>query len=115
MRSSKSNILFVSLISFTLLLQSCYSVTLVSKTGSGVANPLNKEIGIFTGKDVVEINKTVKTKIIVKELGIFEKCDGDGFFAVQYRVTLGSVLLNAITFGTRRKVRIRYVCLKQIN
>lgn len=115
MRSPKSNILLVQAIAILLLLQSCYSVTLVSKTGSGVANPLNKEIGIFTGKEVFEINKTVKTKVIVKELGIFEKCPGDGFFAVQYRVTLGSVLLNAITFGTRRKVRIRYVCLKEIN
>ncbi len=115
MRPPKSNILLVSLITFLLLLQSCYSVTLVSKTGSGVTNPLNKEIGIFTGKEVTEINKTVKVKVIDKELGIFEKCEGDGFFAIQYRVTLGSVLFNAITFGTRRKVNIRYVCLKKIN
>lgn len=115
MKTSHRNIRFASIITALFLLQSCYTVTLVTKRGSGEGDPFNNEAGIFNNKKVVPIDTVIKVKLIDHQLGMFEQCPDGGFYGLEYRVTLGSVLLNAISFGTRRKVKVRYVCLKTVN
>lgn len=108
-------LLVVFIIAFALPLPSCYSVILVNKNGTAVADPLNNEIGFFNGKEVIKIDTTIKLKLPDNHVLFFEKCPEGGFYALEYRVTLGGALLSAVTFGKRRKVKVRYVCLKQSN
>jgi len=39
----------------------------------------------------------------------------NGIYIVEYRNTFGGVLLSGVTFGRKRRVRVKYVCLKPTN
>ena len=97
-----------------LLLQGCYSVIISNKNGTAEPSPTNQAQGFYNGKEVVVIDTTIKLGILENEVIALERCP-QGFHSVEYRVTLGGVLLNAITFGKRKKVKVRYVCIKESN
>jgi hypothetical protein len=46
---------------------------------------------------------------------VLEDCPSGCFHIVEYRVTLGAALLSGITFGKQRKIKVKYVCLKEEN
>jgi hypothetical protein len=83
----------------------------------GVAepDPNNQELGFFFGKQVTPIEQVVKMKLENNQVYVTPPCETPGLYAVEYRVTYGDLLRNALTFGKRRKVRIRYICLKDTN
>ncbi|WP_276482718.1 hypothetical protein [Paraflavitalea pollutisoli] len=94
-------------------LTSCYSVRFVDKQGVGKPNPLNQSKDAFTrGLDVITLDTTIKLKPHLGSPMLLESCNGNGFYYFEYRVTFGGVLLSAITFGRKRQVRIKYVCMK---
>ncbi len=116
MKLSQSNISVVAILTILLLsLQSCYSIVLVNKKGVPTPDPLNNEIGFYNGKQVVIIDTTITLKLPENYVFVHEKCAEGGFHSVEYRVTLGGVLLSAVTFGKKRKVKVKYTCLKEKN
>ncbi len=96
-------------------LSSCYSIILVNKKGVPVSNPLNNDIGFYSGKQVVVIDTTIKLKLAKNHVVFQEGCPEGGFHSVEYRATLGGVLLSGITLGKIRKVNAKYTCLKETN
>jgi hypothetical protein len=96
-----------------IFLSSCYSVRIVSRDGVPEPNPLNTSDDFYKGKKVHVRDTTVTLKLQEGEFYLIEKCAGRGFYSFEYRVTLGGVLLNAVTLGKKRQVKIKYVCLKQ--
>jgi len=94
-------------------LSSCYSVRIVNKEGTPEPDPLNNSGNFYKGKKVHVIDTTISLKLQEGEFFLIEKCPSGGFYSVEYRVTFGGVLLSAITFGKKRKVKIKYVCLKE--
>lgn len=98
-----------------LLLSSCYSVRIADKQGIPDPDITQMEKGYYRGKKVVTIDTTVNLSLLDNETMFLESCGGMGFHSVEYRVTLGYVLLSGITLGKKRKVHVRYVCIKETN
>jgi hypothetical protein len=98
-----------------IILSSCYSVRVVNKNGSFVPDPLNQSPDFYRGMEVHQLDTTISLKLTEGEFHLIERCSTGGFYSFEYRVTFGGVLLSAITFGKKRKVKIKYVCLKEQN
>ena len=72
----------------------------------------NDRNDFYKDLNVIEIDTTLKLKITSAEASMIEGCPTGGFHTFEYKVTFGSLLLNAITFGKVKKVKIKYVCLQ---
>lgn len=110
---------FFTLVVFGMLmlaLQSCYSVRLRSVEGAYEPEaPLVRE-DYYRGMAVNELDTVIKISATSKDFTLLikktELCPSGKLHTVEYRNTLGSVLLSGITFGRKRKVNIKYVCMK---
>lgn len=105
------------LFTFLLLFQSCYSVRLRSVEGAYEPEvPLIRE-DYYRGMAVTELDTTISINLTTKDFTLLIKksdlCPSGKLHTVEYRNTLGSVLLSAITFGRKRRVKIKYVCMKE--
>ena len=96
-----------------ILFSSCYSVRVVNKDAVPEPDPLNTSTDFYRGKKVHVLDTVITLKPQEGEFTLIERCVSDGFYSLEYRVTFGGVLLNTITFGRKRQVKIKYVCLKQ--
>ena len=109
----------VAVVSFLVLLllsvQSCYSIILVNKKGLPAPDPLNNDIGFYNAKQVIQIDTTIKLSLAKNYVLFQEGCPEGGFHSVEYRATLGGVLLSGLTLGKIRKVKVKYTCLKEKN
>lgn len=103
-------LLLLSLVLFSLT--SCYSVRVVNREGIPEPDPLNTSGDFYKGKKVHVLDTTISLKLTEGEFFLLEKCPTGGFYSFEYRVTFGGVLLSAVTFGKKRRVKIKYVCLK---
>ena len=104
---------FALIIAFlVVLLSSCYSVRVVNRDAVPEPDPLNTSDGFYKGKKVHILDTVISLKLQEGEFSLIEKCTSDGFYSFEYRATLGGVLLSAVTFGKKRQVKIKYVCLK---
>ena len=110
---------FVVLLLFTLMLSSCYSVRLLSTRGAPQpkADPSEEGNDKYRTVEMIEIDTVIKVNITTKSFDYFiketKKCKTGELHSVEYRNTFGGLLLSAITFGTRRKMKVKYVCMKK--
>ncbi|MEK6154112.1 hypothetical protein WIW50_12655 [Flavobacteriaceae bacterium 3-367] len=102
-----------------LLFQSCYSVRLRSVNGAPMPDPLSTRTDYYRDMQVVELDTTIGIDLTTKDFTLLIKetdlCPTGKLHTVEYRSTLGGVLLSGITFGRKRRVRIKYVCMKPTN
>jgi hypothetical protein len=106
----------IFLLSLILLTTSaCYSVTIASKHAIPEPDDLHESRGFYQGKKVVRVKETVKLSAVDNYVVRWDSLGNRGFHSVEYRVALGDVLLNAITFGKVRKMRVIYVPEKMQN
>ncbi|WP_335730791.1 hypothetical protein [Psychroserpens sp.] len=107
---------FFLLIISICILTSCYSVRLRNVNGAPQPDPFSDRNDYYRGMAVVELDTIIKTKLSSKDFTYLikekEACESGKLNIVEYRNTFGGVLLSAITFGKRRKVKIKYVCEK---
>lgn len=97
------------------LLSSCYSVRLKNQFGDPEPDPLNDVDTYYRYMRVREIDTTVKISVVDKDfIKIIKDCP-NGIYIVEYRNTFGGILLSAVTFGRKRKVKVKYVCRKPTN
>jgi hypothetical protein len=110
---------FFILLIMMCVLTSCYSVRLRNINGAPQLDPFSDRDDYYRGMDVVEIDTTINIKISSKDFTYLIKesdsCESGKINMIEYRNTFGSLLLNAITFGRKRKVKIKYVCEKPSN
>jgi hypothetical protein len=104
---------FAVTILLSILLSSCYSVRLMNKNGIPEPDPLNTSQDFYRGKRVHVLDTVITLKPLEGEFYLIERCASGGFYSFEYKVTFSGVLLNVVTFGKRRQVKIKYVCLKQ--
>jgi len=102
-----------------LTLFSCYSVRLVSTEGAPQKDPFNERDDKYRGLSVVEKDTVIGVSITTGSFDYLVKkeklCKTGKLHSVEIRNTFGGVLWSAITFGTRRKMKVKYVCMKPIN
>jgi hypothetical protein len=97
----------------TSLFSSCYSVRISNKQGTGEPDPINMSAGYYRGLKVNVIDTTINLKLLANEVMVLESCPEGCFHTLEYRVTLGDVLLSGITLGKKRRIHVKYVCLKE--
>lgn len=110
--TTKKNIFLPAIIFFLISFSSCYSVRVVSRDGVPEPDPLNTTGNFYKLKKVHCFDTTITLKLQDGEFHLIEKCEAGGFYSFEYRSTFGGVLLSAITFGKKRQVKVKYVCLK---
>lgn len=102
-----------------LLLTSCYSVRLRSVNGAPQPDPFSDRADYYRGMAVVKLDTVIKINATSKDFTYLineeDACESGKLSIVEYRNTFGAVLLSAITFGRKRKVKITYVCQKPSN
>jgi hypothetical protein len=93
------------------VISSCYSVRLVSR--NGIPEPMlsNDAQDFYKNMRVFPVDTTIRLKPTEGSFSLIRDCGPLGFYAVEYRVSLGQALLSGITFGRVRKVQLKYVRL----
>ncbi len=104
-------------IGMLLLFTSCYSVRLISTNGAPMPDQNDRD-DFYRDKKVVVLDTVIKANIAIDDITIPVKrlgCQSGKLFSVEYKDTFGGNLLYLITFGSKRKVKIKYVCMKPEN
>ena len=98
------------------LFSSCYSVRLKNVYGDPEPDPVSNRTDYYRMQKVREIDTVITIKATDKDFTmLLKECGTAGIHTVEYRNTFGGVLLSAVTFGRKRKVRVKYVCMKSNN
>lgn len=100
------------------LLVSCYSVKIVSTNGTPNPDPLNDNDDDYRNKRVIVVDTVIKAGTTTASLGLRTQrtgCESGKIHSVEYKNTFGGTLLYLVTFGSKRKVKIKYVCMKTEN
>jgi len=95
-------------------LSSCYSTIIYTRDGIGTSD-INNTPGFYRGLQVLEIDTTINLSIAQDNAMPVVKCPDHALFSVEHKATLGGLLLNAVTFGKRKRIKVKYVCTKPIN
>lgn len=99
-----------------LLLQSCYSVRIRSVEGAYEPEAPLTRTDYYRGMAVIELDTVITISATSKDFTLLvrssELCPSARLHTIEYRNTLGAILLSAVTFGRKRKVKIKYVCMK---
>lgn len=107
--------LLVLLIS-VLFVTSCYTVRIKTVQGVPMPDPVSDRTDYYRNMMVVEKDTVIRLGAVNKDFTLLIKdCEEDGLHTVEYRNTFGGVLLSGITFGRRRQVKLKYVCIKPSN
>ena len=96
------------------LTTSCYSVRIMNKDATPEPDPFNTTEGFYRSKMTHTLDTTIGLKLVEGDFHLIVKpCGSKGFYSFEYKVKLAGVLLSAVTFGKKRKVNIKYVCVKE--
>jgi hypothetical protein len=106
---------FVVMLLLSAGISSCYSVRLVSRDGIPEPALNNDAQDFYKNKKVFTVDTTITLKPAEGSFSLIRNCGPLGFYAVEYRGSLGQALLSGITFGRVRKVKLKYVRLKEEN
>ncbi|MEX0289589.1 MAG: hypothetical protein AB3N14_10815 [Flavobacteriaceae bacterium] len=96
------------------LLQSCYSVVLTSTHGNYMPEENERE-DFFKDKMVIELDTVVPAGVTTNYSLIKtqrDRCTSGKLHSMQFKNTFGGSLLYLVTFGAKRKVSIKYVCIQ---
>ncbi len=109
---------FLRVLIIALLLTSCYSVRIVSTHGTPNPDPINDSDDDYRNKRVIVLDTVIKGGITTSVLEFKTArngCKSGKLHSVEYKNTFGGSLLYLVTFGNKRKVKIKYVCMKPEN
>jgi len=112
-----SKIIVLVFVSF--LVVSCYSVRLRSVNGAIQPDPLMLRGDYYRGMEVLELDTVIKIDITSKDFTYLiketEKCKSGKLHTIEFKNTFGGSLLSVVTFGRKRKMKVKYVCTKPAN
>ena len=76
-------------------------------------DPTSQRDDYYRDLQVIEKDTVVRIGALDEDFTILIKeCSNAGLHSVEYRNTFGGILLSAVTLGRRRRVKIKYVCIK---
>lgn len=104
----------IGLLGLVIAMNSCYSVRFQVE-GAMWEPSVAERNDTYAGYNVHTLDTVVTRKLTTGEhyFNIAKCPPREGLHTVEYRSTFGGVLLNAITFGRKKKVKIKYVCIKE--
>lgn len=82
-------------------------------------DPLMLRDDYYRGKEVVELDTVIKIDITSKDFTYLiketEKCKSGQLHTIEFKNTFGGSLLSVVTFGRKRKMKVKYVCTQPTN
>lgn len=106
----------VGVLLILLIMASCYNVRLKTIDGVPMPDPVSDRTDYYRDMKVVEKDTVITIGAVDRDFTLLiNDCADDGLHTVEYRNTLGGVLLSGITFGRKRQVKLKYVCMKPTN
>ena len=112
----KIAMLFSLFLLVSLIFMSCYSVRIKVANGVGGEPDDTEREDDMSGLLVRELDTIVTVKLTTDENPInIRDCESGALHSVEYKNTFGGVLLYLVTFGRKRTVKVKYVCLKESN
>ena len=78
-------------------------------------DPNSERTDFYRDLEVIEKDTVITISATDKDFTMLLNCNSCGINTIEYRNTFGGVLLSAVTFGRKRKVKIKYVCMKPTN
>lgn len=111
-------IIFVFMIGSLSVIQSCYSVRIACKDCNAEKAAVMQGDGFYRDKNTHRLKVTQKLclfDVTSSQYALDSAACPNGFYSIEYRTTLGHVLLSGITLGRVRKVNIIYICNKETN
>ena len=103
-------------IGILVIVQSCsYSIRVSNQRGTPEHDPLNQQLGFYNLKKVTAMDTVVKLSLLENNVMVIPSCPSGGFHSVEYKITFGAMLRNTFTFGKRKSIKVKYVCLKDSN
>jgi hypothetical protein len=101
------------LIAIIASLSSCYSVRF--QVNNGQFEPQdNEREDSYAGYNMHTLDTIVSRQITTGEHYFnISNCPSGALHTIEYKVGIGGVLLNAITLGRKKRVKIKYVCIKE--
>lgn len=94
---------------------SCYSVRLANQRGTAQSNMFTDLTGYYADKEFTVRDTVIRVDPITKDFTLNVSCPDAGLYSVECKMSLGGLLLSAITLGRHRKVKVIYVCAKEQN
>jgi hypothetical protein len=107
--------IFAIAIAFAVLQSCSYSIKIGNKDGVPNPDPLNTELGFYNRKEVKVIDTVVKLSLLQNGVMAIPDCGPDGFHSVEYKITFGAMLRNTFSFGKRKSIKVKLVCIKPQN
>lgn len=109
----------LGLVALSFLLVSCYTVRLRSVNGAMQPDPLMSRDDYYRGMEVVELDTIIKIDVTSKDFTYLiketDKCKSGKLHTIEFKNTFGGSLLSVVTFGRKRKMKIKYVCMNPTN
>ena len=116
MKTSTNTLLMLCL---SFILTSCYTVRLRSTEGAFQPDPLSTRTDYYRMMAVEEVTEVIKIDITSKDFTYLIKktdaCKTGKLHTVEFKNTFGGSMLSLVTFGRKRKMKIKYVCMKPSN
>ena len=98
------------------LVFSCYSVQLKVANSIGGEPDDTESEEVNAGEMVRKLDTVVAVKLTTNESPInIRDCESGSLHSVEYKSTFGGILLYLVTFGRKRTVKVKYVCVKVSN
>lgn len=98
---------------------SCYSVRLRSVNGVMQPDPASNRDDYYRGVKVVELDTIVRIDPVSKDFTFLIKatnaCKTGKLHTIEFKNTFNGLLLNTVTFGRQRRLKVKYVCMKSSN
>ncbi|GGZ91905.1 hypothetical protein [Algibacter mikhailovii] len=104
-----------------ILMTSCasYSIRLRSINGAPQPDPVSNRGDYYRGMQVVEVDTVIKIDAMSKDFTYLiktnDQCKTGKLHSVEFKNTFGGSMLSTITFGKKRKMKVKYVCMKPTN
>ena len=109
------NSVFFLLILIISLPACSYSITVTNINGSAQPDPTNSQEGFYHLKKVTIIDTVVNLSLLQDGVMLLPSCPANGIHSLQYKISFGDMLRNTFTFGKRKKINVKYVCIKNTN
>ena len=101
----------------SLCFASCsYSVIVLgTRKGTPEPNLQNDVKGFYAGMKVNNFDSIVPLSVVQNGVELNLPCPSDRLYSLEYKITFGDMLRNTFTFGKRKGIKVKYVCVKESN
>ena len=102
----------IGLLASSIIFQNCYSIRVKTQHGGYEAIPPQGDHPFYKDKAIECVDTLINLKVWEENGSLNLPCQ-KGLYSIEYKVTTGNALINMITFGRKKRVKVTYVCIEE--